>query len=734
MADKNLRIGVKSDLRDGQKLTRFITELHQKVEKFSRVLGNLTLGGGARGPGGEQKPGQPTLAKQLEGDKKAMEAMGREVDNLNRRFQNLGNTIASAGNKIQQATGGGLVDQYGRPISSGGGGGGGGPPGGPPGPGGPGSGGGGPPGPGGRGGGSIWNRPVGGPLGFMGRMVGWGTILNNLQEGFFNAPTRAIQWAGLGAQAQAGGNAAMGGFGAQILGGNLAPSLGLMRASGLGHGQTGFSRDDLQDIINASPEEAERLALRKGVSLNFVKGINEAAQGLDPRSKAAAINQRMAEMVQTGMQQDPMQDARIAYAMQQAPSRTAFARRFGKDFSAGTALGQNVDPAQVMATVAAVLDVMGTGTNIAKVTKVVTAATKAGISGEAIQAMMRAEGLGGGRLLDIMMHSGLSRPMMGRAGTAAAGFAGQSLMALGDVGARGFAGAGAGTNELSMRRMEAGVGLLGQVTTGGLDPFQATINAAAATKAGRSVFVSQTLMAMTPQELLKAATQGPTKEQELAGITKESARSQFNTVIHSLKFRAFSERGITEGSKGIQALTGLPEDVVGFLQGASQEQRMAVGVGISQVTGQPLGVGGGMMDFLAGEFGPERRGGSPKTTTGRFGTALSAGFAGAREQEKGGAEFVLAMRDLQAAVSTAAPAVKMFSDAMKATNVFQATQAGAALNGLGVAMGDIAKKGPDAIKVMDKVKEFIDAIASKKAAIEAAKREQVDFYGSSQAP
>lgn len=725
MAEKNLKISVKSDLRDGQKLVQFVDALHNKVKKFADVLGNLSLGGGAPGPNGKPAPGQQTLAKQLEVDKKAMESMGREVDNLNRRFQNLGNTVQQASGKMSGKSL--LVDQYGRPVSSGGGapgGGGGGltPPGGAPGaPGGPG----GPAGPGG----SIWNRPVGGAMGMVGRMVGWGTILNNLKEGFLGAPQRNVDWAMLGGKSAAESSQSMGQMGARLLGNDMGPGMGLMRLAGRGHGNTGFNRGDFEEIINASPERAQNIALQKGLSLNMVKAWNEAGQALTPQARAANMNKLYAGAIQTAEGSDAIQDTRIGYARAQATSRVGFARKFGRDFQSGIPLGNTVDPQQTMATVASVLDVLGTGTNVTKITKLVSEATRMGLSNEAIQTMLRASEIGGGNLMGRMLRSGLSRPMMSAAGTAAAGMASQSLLRLNpETFAGGFTAGGAGTDELTMRKLGAGASFLGQATTGGLDAYQQTVNIALATKKGRSVYTTQALASMPFNELLNAATRGPTAEQKDAGITQQDAKEQLNKVVGSLRNRAVTEAGVAVPA-GIQALMGLGEDVAGGIEAAARRGDTGllrqVSSGLSLITNQPLGAS--TAEFLGGALTGGKEGAMAKESRGFYGTALESTMAGSKELERDWVAMNQAMRDLSATVKTLPDMVTAFKDSMFAITPEDAAKSALSLAGLGNAMGIIADKGPDAVKVMDHVAKFVERIAAKQEAAEERGRNQIDF-------
>jgi hypothetical protein len=734
VADKNLKISVKSDLRDGQKLTRFVQDLHQKVEKFAKVLGNLRLGGGAPGPTGKPAPGEQTLAKQLEGDKKAMENLGREVDNLSRRFQNLGRAAQGSGfarAPFMRPGGSGLTS--GPPWlqpPGGGPGGPGGPPGGP---------GGGPPG----GGGPSWwqrmNQPVGGTMGQIGRFVGWGAVVRNLFEGVMGGPQRQIDWAMNQGRAGAESAQSMGGLGARMLGGDIGPSLGLMRAMGGGHGGAkGFNRGDFESIVDAAPGQALNAAIRAGitsaVTLNLVKGWNDAGRAATPAARAARMNELVSSVIETGQQQNPMDDARIAYARGQAPGRVGFSRRFGSNFAAGVPLGNTVDPTQVMATVSAVLDVLGTSANATKVTKMVTEATRLGLSNEAIQTMLRAQEVGGGNLLNRVLRSGLSRPMMERAGTGAAGMVSSSLLRLNAnnfVG--GFTAGGADTDELTMRRLEAGAGFLNQVTTGGLDQYQATVNMALATKKGRSVFTTGVMGKMSLNELMQAA-RNPTPEQLAMGITQPAAAELLNAEVNSLGARYFSERGVDQpaGLRRLQEALGGEGGLMGAatrfrdMGKAGEDALTELQAGLNMVTGAAAGTDS--LSFLTGAQAPSAIRPKATETRGAHGTALESTMAGAKEMERDWIKMDGAMKDVRATLSTFTDTVREFGFAMQQNTPEGVKISAESLMGLGSAMGEISKKGPEAVKVMDAVERFVNALAAKRAAIEEAAREQ-DFMG-----
>ncbi len=730
MADKNLKISVKSDLRDGQKLTRFVQDLHQKVEKFAKVLGNLRLGGGPPTPTGQPTPGQQTLAKQLEGDKKAMEGMGREVENLQRRFVNLGNAVQQAGTKMQAASGKGLlVDQFGRPMA---------PSGAAPGPGGPLPPGGVPPGtPGARpggGGGINWGAPVGGVLGQVGRFVGWGAIIRNLTQAALGAPQRAIEWASVGAEAGAAGSQSTGRLAARALSNDPFAQLSLMRATGGGKGRNLINQGELEEIITQAPDAARNAAIQKGlgraVSLDLI-GAGQQLRGLTGQARTAEMHKIFARYLENAEQQDVIENTRISYARSQAPGRVAFSRRFGRDFQAGIPAGNAVDPQQTMATVSAVLDVLGTGTALTRVTKLVTEATRKGISNEATQAMLRAQEIGGGDLLGTVLRSGLSRPMMGRAGMGAAGMAAESLLRVRpETFLGGFTALGAGTDELGMRQLEAGRGFLNQVTTGGLDPYQATVNMALATKKGRSVFTTGVLGKMTLTELMQAASKkGPTPEQVAMGITRPVAEQLLNDEINSLGNRAFDESGVDQppALKRLRAAMGSEGGVIGEarrLRGmgkGGEEGLTELNAALASITGQPLGTR--PLDFLLGAQAGAPRGAMAKGTPGALVTALESTMSGTKEMERDWASMKLAMDNLRTATSTTKPFVEGITNALNSLNADELQASMTSLAGLGSAMSEISKKGSAAVDVMEHVQKFVEAVAAKKAAITAAENE-----------
>lgn len=747
MADKSLKISIKSDLREGQKLSAFIADLQQRVDKFSKTLGSISIGGA--GPGGQQGPGQQGLLRQLTEDKKAMEVMGRETESLQRRYQNLGNELAVVSTKMQrfqaasgqtlvgvrqQGGGWGFPPGGGPPLLGPGGGmgpvgtgGGFGPPGGgfgPPG------GGGGPGGAGAGGWGGWMGAGMSGAMGMMARLGGWGTIARNLTEGALGAPQREVDWASVGGKAAAGGGADMGTLGARMLGGDVMPAVGLMRSMGRGKAQTGMTRGDFETIVNAAPDVARNIAIRKGLNLSMVEGLNRAGQAMTEQQRAGGMNEMFASFIQMGERQDVMQTARMSYAQAQAPGRVGFARRFGEDFKSAIPLGGAVDPQQVMATVSSILDALGTGTNITKVTKLVTEATRVGISRESIQIMLRAQEIGGGDLVGRILGSALSRPMMGRAGEAAAAMAQQSLLALNpETFAGGFMAGGAGTTELTQRRLQAGAGFLSQVTTGALDPYQATVNVALATKRGRSVYTTQPLSNMPFAELANAALNGPTPEQQDAGITKEMAREQFNKTFGSLRNRLVREGGVN-AVPGIRAVEGLGEDPIGNIEKMQRAGDKAglrrVSSGLSLITGQPLGVSSA--EFLGGMLAPGAKGAAPVSTPGRFGSALEASMAGSLELERDVGRMKQATDELAAVVAGYEETVKGFADAMMSITPEQAQSSMNSLMGLGNALGDIAVKGPDAVSVLNSVRDFIESVSQRKTArTEAIHRSQVDW-------
>lgn len=764
MADKALKISVKSDLREGRKLAEFITDLQKRVDKFAKTLGNINIGGA--GPGGQAKPGQQGLLKQLTEDKRAMEAMGRETESLQRRYRHLGDEFNILTARLQLAE---KHMQRFQAAAGGKGGPGGAAPGGMPSwfqtPGGPmppwfqnpaggAPPGGGPPGapPATPGGGGInWTQPVGGALGQVARFVGWGAIVRNMMEGVLGAPQRQIDWATMQGNAQASNGASVGNLASRMLGGDVMPAVGLMRAMGKGHGFTAMNKDRFREVVEAGPDAALNAAVRAGITstatLNIVKGWNDAARSGMPQSVAAKQNQLFASLVRTGEEQDPTQNAFMQYAQGQAPGRVGFSRRYGKGFAAGIPLGNSVDANQTMATVGAVLDALGTGVNVNKVTRIVTEATRLGLTSESIQTMLRAQEMGGGNLVEKVLRSGLSRPMMGRAGTAAAGMADQSLMRINpDLFLGGFT-SGGNVDEKTMRAREAGAGFLNQVTTGGLDAYQATVNMSLATKKGRSVFTTGVLGKMTLQELMQAASKnGPTAEQRLAGVTGQMARDLLNDEVNSLAGRAFSEKGVKQ-PQAIQMLLEAARGEGGIMGAAERFQKMggragreglrSLETGLNMVTGQALG--SQPLSFLTGAQSGGPQGEKAGETGGMYRSALTASMAGAKEMERDWVKMTLAMKDLQGVTSGYQQTVEVLGDAMKALTAEDATKSQNILMGLGNAMGDIAKNGPDAVKVMDKVVEFVDALAERKSAIENASRDQLTwgaegYVGGSQAP
>ncbi len=724
MAEHNLKIGVKSDLKGGSSLLNFLKDVQKTITDIAKKATGLNLGGGPAGPDGRPKPGSKDLGKQLSDSVRGLRETSREVDKLTLSFNKLGVAVRSAGwgARMPGATpppgaanspmGGGLPPWFQ-------------PPGGPPNA--PGQ----PPAPG-PGGVPWWQRnvPGGGFVGSMARMIGWGAVLNNVREGFFGGPTREIQWTLNQANQAASGNAAIGGMGARMLGGDIMPAVGLMRAMGGGKGGfTAFTPGDVEKVLGLSEEEQKKFAMSKGLSLNFFKGLNLAGQNFTGEARASAIHKKMAEMIEGGIAQDPLENQRIQMAMAQAPARVGFARRFGKDFNANVPLGMNVDPNQVMGTVSAVLSALGTGVNIQKLTDVATKATRAGLGSEAITAAMTLQGQGQGHVLGRVFGTGMSRGMMEQAIAGAAGLAGQSLLGVdASVLASGL-NVGPGGTGLQMRQRQAGAGFLNQVTTGGLDAFQQTMNVAAASKKGRSVYTTQALSGMPMAELVSAAIRGPTAEQKAAGITKEMAKDQLNAVVNSLGNRAVSESGV-ETPAGLKVLMQASQGeggIAGFIERNRGNKGLMtqLNTGLALVTNQ--GLGADLTGFLSGATHPGKEGQAPAGTSGRFAGAMSASLAGLRQFEQEGDKLVLVMRDLNAVTATYGKTIQGFESAMKEMDPDAALAANLSVAGLGKAMGDIAKVGPDAVNVMMTVQKFVEAIAKKKDEAEELERQMADF-------
>lgn len=735
MANKEIKISLRTDIKDGSKLASFMKELQLIADKLSKTVGNFSIGGGPTAPGGQltgnaaairQAAGtQSPLTKQLVDNKRAMADMGREIDVVARKFTNLGraasqagmgaswvNQFSSAGRTAFPPTSGVMSARGMTPLPGGSFGGGG--PWTPTGPGG---------GAGGPGGFAGFQQTGLGSLltGQLARMIGWGTVIANAKEAFFGAPQREIEWAQQGGVNTAQGNAAIGGLGARALGGDVMPGIGLMRAMGRGRGVTGFTSGDLQTIMNATPEAAARLAESKGLNLNFVKGLTQAGLGLTGQARAAAVKQKMAEMIQVGMQQDPIANQRIQMAQQLAPGMVGFARRFGRDFNAGAALGANLDPQQVQATVSGVLSALGSGTNIGKVTQLAIRATRLGISDPAIQAIIQAQEIGGGNLMNRLLRSGMSRPMMGMVGQAAAQAGEQSMLRLNsEILGRGFMAMGAGTDTKTLQQLQAGRGFLNQMTTGQLDPYQQTMNYAIAAQRGRSIYTTQTLGSMKYDDLLNAAysKEGPTREQRAAGVTRESAKAQLAGEVNSIANRLVREKDVVAPA-GIEAVLRARQEEGGVfgtierLRGMGkkgEEQLGTLSAGLSMISGGELG--SKIAEFLGGGIAPGKGGAEAGETQGRFATALSTTFAGMKEFIRDSNSMVMALKDADAAARTLPHLLEGFQTMLEATDADKALLASTSLMGVGKAMGDIAEKGPDAVNVLKSIQDFIAGVAA----------------------
>jgi hypothetical protein len=257
---------------------------------------------------------------------------------------------------------------------------------------------------------------------------------------------------------------------------------------------------------------------------------------------------------------------------------------------------------------------------------------------------------------------------------------------------------------------------LNQVTTGGLDAYQSTVNMALANKKGRSVFTTGMMGKMSLSELMQAASH-PTSQQLAAGITSEGARELLDAEVNSLASRAFSESGVNQPSalKRLLEATRGEGGIMGAAERFRKQGKTGAGAleeletGLAMVTNQPLG--SRPLQFLTGALAGGG-GGKAGETQGRFGTALSSTFAGLREFEKDTGRFKQAMDDVKAGLATFPDMMKGFMDSMQALNPEDAAKANMALAGLGDAMGEISKNGPDAVNVLEHVQAFIASVAA----------------------
>ena len=737
MSDKNLKISVKSDLRDGQKLTRFVQDLHQKVEKFAKVLGNLRLGGGPPTPTGKPAPGQLTLSKQLEVDKKAMEVMGREVETLDRRFQNLGRTVQRASQNMHAVSGkGGLVDQFGRQMD---------PSGASSAPGAPG---GRPPGggattPGTTPGTAWWERPVGGK-GPMRRMLGqFGgasatfAIINALKNTVLGSWQRDIDWAGLaGKQQSYGGQADMGEFGARTLRGDIMPLIGAWRSQG--NGGSWQLPSDLKTVANQSKGAAYAKEGGKLFSVGGIVGLatdppgytSNALQNVTDRGVASTVLRNSAAQVEAGARANLVQNEFIRYAQSQAATRTAFSRRHGGEFSAGTALAFNVDPQQVAPVVGAVLDVLGRTVNIAKVTRIVSEGMRMGLSNEAIQAMTRAKAQGGGDVYERILRSGMSRPMMSRAGTAAVDYASRGLV-MGPAAdlAGAFTYGGAGNDEFTARRRQAGLDTWNQVSTGGLDQYQATVNTALAVRQGGSMYTAGSMAKLSFQDLLRIAHQGPTEQEKASGFTKARAMELLRAEVNSSRGRLVNEG--SNATPGAKAVLGAGADLWGAIQ--SGKNLPALSAGINQAFG--LDPNAETAQALYGVEHPAQ-GPRAKAHGGRFEGAQSANLAGPRYMEGHGVD----MQDALKVIGAASQSMDAFVRSMQATQLGandadSARRAALGLGGVGEVMQRIASNSEKVTNVLEAVRKIVDAAVNPHIFHgDVSGNPGASFNGSSQAP
>lgn len=548
MADKNLKIGIKSDLREGSKFLNFMKEMQRIADKLSKTLGNFNIGGGDVGPGGVPRGDTAQLRrgphsglfKQMTEDKRAMGDMGREVENLSRKFERLSQTASRAGTSMGQSL---LVDQYGKPMPLSGGSGA--APGGiaagamrsgspfgsnrppvPPGGGGPGV-------------------PGGGGGGFRAARTGF--LLTKLLETVANIDKQQIGWDMFGAQMQAQGSSAMGTFATRMRDADIMPLVALRRLQGGGPGSNAFEKDQFQDIMHRAGSASSWAALMKMLPVGNPLQMLNVGENFQSAFKAATPQGRM-NMIKTdiikpaldaAIQQDVIRNADLQYAMKESPARQQFQRRYGGGFEKGLALrgGMEQDPQQLMATVGAVLDMLGRGALTHKFQESIANATLT-MAPQAVQRVMAAQAIGGGNLMGRLFGSGLSAPARGAAGIMAADFAEKSLLRINPETLAGVVTqGGAGQDALVRRQITAGMGALEGVTTGGLDKFQETQNMSLAAKYTNDPYLQAELSKMSAVDLANGAANGPTREQRDAGITPEMLQGMWKDKVNSVSNR-----------------------------------------------------------------------------------------------------------------------------------------------------------------------------------------------------
>lgn len=97
MADRKLSIAVKADLREGQKLTKYLTDLATIGSRVAKSFSSIVLGGG--GPTGT--PGQRiALGKTLQEDIKLMKALGAEGEKFGKVMKSM---VASETEKLSKS-------------------------------------------------------------------------------------------------------------------------------------------------------------------------------------------------------------------------------------------------------------------------------------------------------------------------------------------------------------------------------------------------------------------------------------------------------------------------------------------------------------------------------------------------------------------------------------------------------------------------------------------------------
>ena len=613
MADKNLRISVKSDLRDGQKLTRFVQDLHQKVEKFAKVLGNLRLGGGPPTPTGQPTPGQQTLAKQLEGDKKAMEGMGREVENLQRRFVNLGNTVQQAGSKMQAASRRSLlVDQYGRPLPPSDGAVGIGEPGAP--------GGLGPP-RGGRFGGGIGGFGGGanrriltsllGPLGPWGAIMAGATIANNIFSGLELANTLPLQL-----QSTAGG--IYGGM--QLKGMRLDPGLATAKymlsrdpgrreafeeETGLG-ATSAFARGGRKPFFDIFEHPID--TLRSPVA-RWEQLKNSMNSALAERAKATEQQlSQLSELDKVGQEQ-------FGTMVQRAKQRVLMFRRFGeKSYQQGAnlAMGIGFDESDIAPLAEMVSRKTGTFGAMGIAGAALMSARYGGWSAGTAASIGAKTAVAGGKVFGQLR--GLDPAIGAIIGESAAGTFNASDFLSEGVGYTQALRTGVGGGPMGVRRAEQNIlGMQGltNVFSGRLDPYQATVNMAAAVQVmgpTGNVYGIQaiTQLAQSNPRLIFDIMAGKAKvppELEAMGVTTEmvqkwgkiSANSTMNRYIGGMKgTRAGAAMDIIQQQYG--------GDLTGYLRKHHSDREISdiSGVVAQMSFGGDVGAATGALRDLAG--------------------------------------------------------------------------------------------------------------------------------------